>query len=159
VTIDDTVAAGTARLGSADAGELLTLQLAAWVREARENDTLDIPPLQEGLDDVVAQLADPGLTVWGYRESGRLIGTVRTSLLSPSVAFLGRLGVVPDRFRTGIGGALLRLAESRLAASVGRIELITGLRSVSNHAFYARNGYEPVDRDEARGIVRFAKDR
>ncbi len=35
----------TARLTPADAGEVLTLQLAAWVREAHANATLEIPPL------------------------------------------------------------------------------------------------------------------
>ena len=145
------------RLGVPDAGELYTLQLAAWLREGRENGTFDIPPLQEELSDVVEQLRDPRLTVWGYRERGRLLGTVRTSPLPDNGAMLGRLGVVPDLFRQGLGGQLLAWAEARLPSSVTRIELFTGLRSVSNHRFYDRHGYRLLERDEAVGVVRLIK--
>jgi GNAT superfamily N-acetyltransferase len=159
MSVDYDLAAGTALLAAADMGELLTLQLAAWVREARENDTLDIPPLLEGVADVRAQLADPALTIWGYRSGGRLIATVRTSLLDDTTAFVGRLGVVPDLMGQGIGSAMLRWGEAHLPTSVSRIELVTGIGSTSNHAFYARHGYAIVDRDEVVGIVRLAKNR
>lgn len=157
MTPDDRVAAGLVLLSDPDAGELLTLQLAAWVIEGRQAGTISIPPLLEGLDDVRAQLADPALTVYGVRESGRLIATVRTSLLDPGVGFVGRLGVVPDLARQGLGSAMLRLAEARLGAGVTRVELVTGIRSLGNHAFYAAHGYETVGRDDAVGVVRLAK--
>jgi GNAT superfamily N-acetyltransferase len=154
---DHRIRAGVRRLGDADAGELLTLQLAAWVREARANATLDIPPLREGLADVRAQLADPAVTVWGLREDGRLLATVRTSLTAPTTAYLGRLGVVPDLVGHGLGGAMLRLAEARLPPTVQRVDLVTGLRSYDNHAFYARHGYAIVGRDEDGGIVHMSR--
>lgn len=162
VNIDEVVAAGTRRVRPDDAGELLTLQLAAWVREGREAQRIDIPPLLENLDEVTAQVDDPALTIWIYRDpTGRLIATVRTSLLSPATAFLGRLGVVPDRAGQGLGGAMLRLAETRLPATVTRMELVTGARSLSNHRFYQRRGYRfiplaPQDADHP--VVRLAKD-
>jgi GNAT superfamily N-acetyltransferase len=160
VNLDAQVAAGTSRLGLSDAGELLTLQLAAWVREGLDNDTLDIPALKEQLPDVVEQLADESLTIWGYRDDrGRLIATVRSSLTDGDGAWIGRLGVAPDKFRQGLGGAMLRLAESRLPASVRHVGLVTGLRSFGNHAFYARYGYAIVEQDPAAGIVRFEKER
>jgi GNAT superfamily N-acetyltransferase len=159
VITDKEIAAGVHRLGLGDAGELLTLQHAAWVREALSNDTLDIPPLRENLADVVSQLSDPGNTIWGYRnDAGRLIATVRTSLRDPQTALVGRLGVVPDRFREGIGGEMLRFAEKQLPATVTRVELFTGLKSLGNHEFYARHGYVIVERDEVRGIVHLAKE-
>ena len=152
------------RLGVRDAGELYTLQLAAWLREGRENGTFDIPPLLEELSDVVEQLQDPRLTIWGYRngrgedrDGHRLLGTVRTSPLPDNGAMLGRLGVVPDLFRQGLGGQLLAWAEDRLPPSVTRIELFTGLHSVSNHRFYERHGYRLLERDEAVGVVRLVK--
>jgi GNAT superfamily N-acetyltransferase len=157
--------AGTSRLGVADAGELLTLQLAAWVSEAREADTIHIPPLWDGLADVRAQLADPATTVWGHRSAdGRLVATVRTSPRpvddpAAGTAFLARLGVVPDLARQGLGTMMLQLAEARLPATVRRIELVTGIKSLGNHAFYARHGYLHYGRDEAAGIVLLAKDR
>jgi GNAT superfamily N-acetyltransferase len=154
---DVQVRAGVSRLGPPDAGELLTLQLAAWVREGREAGTIEIPPLLEELPDVQAQLADPSQTIWGYREGPRLIATVRTFPLPNGSAYLGRLGVVPDRFRQGLGSVMLRLAEDRLPPGITRIELVTGIRSFGNHAFYARHGYEIYERDEAVGVVRLAK--
>ncbi len=160
VNLDSQVVAGTNRLGTSDAGELLTLQLAAWVREGRDAGTIDIPPLQDGLADVIAQLADRSRTVWGYRdETGRLLATIRTSPLDDATAWIARLGVVPDCFRQGIGSAMLRLAEDRLPDTIRRMELVTGIRSIGNHVFYARNGYAIVGRDELHGIVRFAKSR
>lgn len=151
--IDDRVI----RLTGPDAGELLTLQLAAWVREAIENDTLTIPALHETVDDVRGQLDDPALTIWGLREGPRLIATVRTSLRSPTTAFLGRLGVVPDRMSEGIGSAMLRTAESRLNHGVTRIELVTGIRSFRNHDFYRRHGYDLTAEDPAGGIVHMTR--
>ena len=158
-TPDERVAAGVVLLGVDDAGEVLTLQLAAWVREGRENGTLEIPPLQDDLTGVRAQLADPESTVWGLREHGRLLATGRWRLTAPDVAFVGRLGVAPDLQRQGLGGAMLRHLEATLPAPVVRIELVTGLRSVSNHEFYARHGYAIVERLPDDGIVRLARTR
>ncbi len=145
------------RLGVDDAGEVMTLQRAAWVSEAQANGTLDIPPLLETLDVVRRDLADPAYTVWGRRDGGRLVAMVRTSLLSPTTAFLGRLGVVPDLRGTGLGAAALRHAEAALPQGVTRVELITGERSVDNHRFYARHGYGPAAGEAPPGTVRYAK--
>ena len=153
------IEAGTRRLGVADAGELLTLQLAAWVREGLDANSIDIPALKEELPDVIDQLADLSVSIWGYRDSnGRLIATVRTSLTEGNGAWIGRLGVVPDKFRQGLGGAMLRLAESRLPSTVTHIGLTTGIHSVGNHAFYQRYGYAIVEQDPAAGIVRMEKE-
>lgn len=156
------IAAGTRRVRPDDVGELLTLQLAAWVREGLEAQRIDIPPLLENLDDVTAQVHDPALTIWIYRaRTGRMIATVRTSLLSPTTAFLGRLGVVPDCAGQGVGGAMLRLAESQVPPAVTRMELVTGARSLSNHRFYQRRGYRFIPlapQDENHPVVRLAKD-
>ena len=47
------------RLSLADAGEILTLQRAAYVTEAQgHNDTM-MPPLTQTLDQLRAELADP----------------------------------------------------------------------------------------------------
>lgn len=156
--LDRRVTAGTARLTSADAGELLTLQRAAWVSEAIEGDTLAIPALHEGLADVVCQLADAALTIWGLREDGRLIATVRISARSPGVILLGRLAVVPDLVGQGLGGAMLRLAEARIPPGTARVELVTGIHSLANHRFYGARGYTMVDAPPPpEGAVIFAK--
>jgi ribosomal protein S18 acetylase RimI-like enzyme len=157
VDVAAAVRAGTSRLGPESAGELLTLQLAAWVAEGRLAGTFEIAPLLDTVADVARALADPSQTIWGYREGPRLIATVRTWALDPTSVFVARLGVVPDRARQGIGSAMLRLAESRLPSSTRRIELVTGVNSLDNHAFYARHGYAIVATDHEQGIVRLAK--
>lgn len=153
------ISSSVVRLSPADAGEVLTLQLAAWVQEAHANDTLAIPPLHETLADVARDLGDGRFTVWGVREGGRLVAMVRTSPRDGGrTAFVGRLGVVPDRQGGGLGAALLALAEARVPATVERFELVTGARSSANHAFYARQGYAPVpDADGPEGTVTFRK--
>ena len=63
-------------LGPGDAGEILTLQRAAYVGEAMLYDQF-LPPLHETLDEVRAALASDEVTVLGIRDAGRLIGTAR----------------------------------------------------------------------------------
>jgi tRNA (guanine37-N1)-methyltransferase len=161
VNADKRIARGIGLLEDADAGELLTLQLAAWVRELHSNPDVRIPPLHETLEDVRAQLADRTQTIWGVREHGRLIATVRTSVRTAGqdevIAYLGRLGVVPDLARQGIGGALLRHAEHQLPRTVRRIELITGAGSVGNHRFYSGHGYVIAGPGPADGTLLMAK--
>lgn len=153
----DIVRRDACRLDVAEAGEVLTLQYAAWLLEAIENATLAIPTLHETLDDIRGQLIDRALTIWGLRLDGRLVGTVRTSILADGSGYIGRLGVVPDRHGQGLGSALLRFAEGTLSETVTRFELMTGARSVSNHRFYARHGYKIFDRNDAEGYVRMRR--
>lgn len=47
------------------AGELLTLQRAAYVTEAQAHDDPCLPPLVETLDDLRSVLADPTVTTLG----------------------------------------------------------------------------------------------
>lgn len=148
---------GIGRLGNADAGELLTLQLAAWVTELHANPGVHIPPLHEGLDEVRNQLGDPAQIIWGLREGGRLIATARTSPAGPATAYLGRLGVVPDLVGQGLGSAMLRYAESMLPDDVRRIELVTGAQSRVNHRLYARHGYVMDGPGPAPGTLRMTK--
>jgi hypothetical protein len=50
------------RLGVADAGEVLTLQRAAYVTEAQVRDNLAIPSLTQTLDQLRAELAEHDVT-------------------------------------------------------------------------------------------------
>jgi GNAT superfamily N-acetyltransferase len=130
------------RLGVADAGEVLTLQRAAYVTEARAHDDWDLPPLLETLEQTRAALT--GLS-WGIRESGRLVASVRLTVTGP-VAVIGRLVVAPDRQGFGLGGSLLRFAESSAPAEVTVFRLFTGSKSVGPLALYAKNGYRETHR-------------
>jgi len=125
----------------ADAGELLTVQRAAYLSEGRLHDTFDLPPLTETLDSLRSSIAaDPFLkAVCGTR----LIGAVR-GRVQPRTGHIGRLSVAPDLQGRGIGTRLLVAIEAVLAPCVDRFELFTGPRSEANVRLYERLGYERI---------------
>jgi tRNA (guanine37-N1)-methyltransferase len=139
----------------ADAGEILTLQLACWVTEAHANATLDIPPLHEDLDDVQAWLT--GWTAFVVRSAGRLVGGVR-GRLEGDVWDIGRLMVAPDLRGRGLGTWLLRHVEEAAPPQARRLALFTGAGSEANQRMYHRAGYrrdrvQPAD----TGVVHLSK--
>ena len=125
-----------------DAGELLTLQRAAYVTEAQLYDDLRLPALVQTLAELRAELAAGGGVV--AREGPRLVGAVRLRF-DGDVVHVGRLTVAPDRQGEGIGGRLLAAAEA--AAPARRAALFTGHRSEANLRLYRRCGYVEVRRE------------
>ncbi len=126
-------------LGDADAGEIMTLQRAAYVTEARAHHDLDLPPLTQSLDELRAELGNPEVAALGVREEGRLVGAVRLRRVGSAVE-LGRLTVVPDRQGKGVGTFLLSEAETAFP-QVREIQLFTGEHSTANIRLYERKGY------------------
>ena len=90
------------------AGELLTLQRAAYVTEAQLYDDVRLPTLVQTLDDLVDELA--GSTCLAAVAGTRLVGAVRTRERD-DVLHIGRLVVAPDQQGHGIGTRLLLAAE------------------------------------------------
>ena len=127
-----------------DAGELWTLQLAAYVSEGRLNSSFDIPPLTETLAELRASLAAG--TVLVARQASRLVGSVRGEPTDDGAWYIGRLMVAPDLHGQGIGGRLLSEIEARAPAGTTRLRLRTGIFSASNLAYYHRRGYLEVGR-------------
>jgi ribosomal protein S18 acetylase RimI-like enzyme len=148
------------RLGVADAGEILTLQRAAYVTEAQAHDDLGMPPLTQTLDQLRGELADPACVAWGVRENGRLVASVRVRL-GDVVAEIGRLVVAPDQQGNGLGTALLRASEAALPDGIPTVRLFTGERSLANLRLYTRLGYEETERTPAGNyqLVHLAKTR
>lgn len=127
----------------ADAGEVLTVTLAAFVTESRALGQADIPPLRDTLDDV-GQAVRSGAVLVARDLSGalpgRLVGTVRLEDHDGS-GYLGRLAVAPDRRGAGIGGLLLDAMAVAAHGRFDRIDLVTAARSAHNVAMYARRGW------------------
>ncbi|SEQ15568.1 tRNA (guanosine(37)-N1)-methyltransferase TrmD [Microlunatus flavus] len=126
----------------ADAGELLTLQRAAFVDEGRLNGSMDIPPLTQTLDALAASLREPG-TVLVARDGARIVGTVRVAPRPDGSWWLSRLVVAPDRQGRGLGSALLRRALGLVPAGAA-VGLLTGAASRRNLALYRRSGFRVV---------------
>jgi GNAT superfamily N-acetyltransferase len=146
------------RLGVADAGEVLTLQRAAYVTEARAYRDLDLPPLLETLAETRAALTSA--FSWGFRENGRLVASVRLTVTG-HVAVIGRLVVAPDRQGEGLGGGLLRVAEAAAPPEVTVFRLFTGSKRDAPLRLYAGHGYRETHRTPERShdLVHFEKAR
>lgn len=146
-------------LSDADAGEILTLQRAAYITEAQAHHDLDLPPLTQTLAELRSELHDPDVLALGVRDQGRLIGAVRLRRVGPTVE-LGRLTVVPDRQGQGVGRFLL--GEAEMAFPQAReMQLFTGEHSTSNIRLYERSGYVETSRTAVGdySLVHFAKAR
>lgn len=149
-------------LTESDAGELLTLQRAAYITEAQAHDDPHLPPLVETLGDLRSALTDPTVTTLGIRDTGaRLVAAVRlTRPPEEDWAELGRLMVAPDLQGHGLGGRLLGVVEDHLPARVVEVRLFTGEHSPANLRLYARHGYEETGREQASAgyaVVHLAK--
>jgi predicted N-acetyltransferase YhbS len=144
------------RLGVADAGELMTLQRAAYVTEAQLHREPFLPPLTEPLEEVVAAIESQ--IVLGVREDGRLVGAVRAREVAPGVVEIGRVAVAPDRQGSGLGTALMAAAEAAFPAA-SEWRLFTGEHSAGNLRLYSRLGYREIGREDIGGhdIVHMVK--
>lgn len=124
-----------------DAGEVLTVQRAAFVSEALIYGSVQMPALTQSLEELQAELRDGiGLTA---RINGRLVGSLRAAE-SPDLLLIGRIAIAPDMQGEGIGRALLEAAERQSAAP--EAELFTGSLSEANIRLYERCGYRESER-------------
>lgn len=136
-------------LGPEDAGEVLTLQRAAYVSEAQAYGDAHIPPLLETLESLRAGLSDGQVVSIGLRDGHRL-GAVRCRL-HDRVGAVGRLVVAPDRQREGLGGRLLDTVEAMVRDRVDRLAIFTGEHSAGNRRLYAAHGFSVVRRETGHG--------
>lgn len=127
-----------------DAGELLTLQRAAYATEARLYGDPELPAMVQTLDELTAELAD-GLALTATTGT-RIVGAVRARL-ADGVLHVGRLTVAPDHQGQGIGTALLTELEAAAPPGTREATLFTGHRSTANLRLYERLGYREQRRE------------
>jgi ribosomal protein S18 acetylase RimI-like enzyme len=133
------------RAGPEDAGEILTLQRAAYLAEAQEYGDPFLPPLVESLDQIRKLLAGDALmlkVVIGHR----IVGAVRGQF-SDQTCLVGRLVVAPDQLRKGIGSTLMRALEEQVAGRVASLVLFTGHQSEGNLRLYRKLGFSETHRE------------
>ena len=132
----------------ADAGEVLTIQRAAFVSEARIYGSVDMPPLTQTLEELEAELRESD--GWVARVGGRLVGAIR-SRKADGLLLIGRIAIAPDMQGAGIGRALLDAAETHSGAE--EAELFTGSLSEANIRLYESCGYVQTERvDTGDGV-------
>lgn len=127
-----------------DAGEVMTLQRAAFVQEALIYGTPEMPPLTQTLEEVESELHENLGCV--ALDGPRMVGAVRARL-DGSLLLVGRIAIAPDRAGEGIGTTLLGAVERRGAeAGATEAELFTGSLSEANLRLYGREGYVETER-------------
>ena len=135
-----------------DAGEVLTLQRAAFTQEALIYGDPDMPALTQSLDELAAELRDNlgCVAVIG----GRIVGAARARAAG-ALLLVGRIAIAPDVQGEGIGSDLLEAVESRgRDAGCREAELFTGSFSEANIALYERLGYRETERvDQGDGVA------
>ena len=132
------------RIRVEDAGEVLTVQRAAFVSEAQIYGSADMGPLTQTLEQVEAELAD-GKGWVARRADGRLVGAMRYRE-ADDVLLIGRIAIAPDAQGEGIGRRLLAAAEE--SSGMAEAELFTGSLSEANLRLYQDCGYVETERIE-----------
>lgn len=130
-----------------DAGEVLTIQRAAFVQEAQIYGSADMPPLTQTLEELRAELEQNlGCVALAGR---RIVGAVR-AVRDGDLLLIGRIAIAPDQQGEGIGSRLLAAVERRGAdAGATEAELFTGSHSEANLRLYEREGYVESERVDA----------
>jgi PncC family amidohydrolase len=132
-----------------DAGEVLTVQRAAFVSEAQIYGSADTSPLTQTLEELAAELESAD--GWVARKAGRLVGAIRARE-DGELLLIGRIAIAPDVQGEGIGRRLLAAAES--ASGAAEAELFTGSLSEANLRLYQSCGYEERERvDQGDGTA------
>lgn len=133
----------------ADAGELFTLQRAAFVDEAQAVGDPFVLPLTEGLDRIARLLGEEDTLVLKAVSGHRVVGSVRARVMGTS-AVLSRLAVVPDQRRRGIARTLLADVERRLRGDRPDLAVLTlsvGAADVGWQRLYRGLGYAETSRE------------
>ncbi|WP_156213713.1 GNAT family N-acetyltransferase [Lentzea aerocolonigenes] len=124
---------------SEHAGQVLTVQRAAYLEEARRYGAWDLPPLVETLDEITRHLKD-GTPALGAFDGQRLIGSVRSRIEQDRME-IARLSVAPDIQGAGVGRRLLEGISTLAPAEVRVVWLFTGAESDGNLKFYESAGF------------------
>ncbi|MBU4262662.1 MAG: GNAT family N-acetyltransferase [Proteobacteria bacterium] len=135
--------------GIADAEDILNLQRTGYQSEAHLYDDFNLPPLTQTLAEMRASFADHTFLKAVIDE--RIVGTVRARV-EKGTCHIGRLIVLPQYQRQGIGSALMASIE-KLFPHVERFELFTGVKSTGNLRLYKRLGYEETKREAVSAKV------
>lgn len=132
-----------------DAGELFTLQRAAFVDEAQAFGDPFTVALTESLERIRTLLGDPDTLVVCAVAGARLAGSVRLRTLGPG-AVLSRLAVAPDLRGRGVARRLLEEAERRvrgLDPAPASLTLSVGAHDAAQVRLFRSVGFAETSRE------------
>ncbi|MCK6067285.1 MULTISPECIES: GNAT family N-acetyltransferase [Microbacterium] len=131
-------------IAPADAGEVLTLQRAAFVSEALIYGDADMPPLTQTLEELEAELVE---NLGCVAVAGSRIVAAARAQRDGDLLLIGRIAVAPDMQGAGLGSLILHAVEERgREAGAREAELFTGRLSEANLRLYTREGYRESER-------------
>lgn len=123
------------------AGELLTVQRAAFVTEAQHYDNPRLPALTQTLEELIADLQREDVVFLGAWRGHRLVGALRVALEGER-ATLGRFAVAPDMQGQGVGTELILQVPSYLPETATELWVFTGQDSRQSLKMYEKQGFE-----------------
>lgn len=126
---------------SEHAGELLTLQRAAFVTEAQHYDNPKLPVLTQTLDELKRDIARKDVVMVGAWIGHRLVGSIRVQIEGEK-ANLGRFAVAPDMQGQGIGTEMLMRVLNYVPDTISEVWMFTGQDTKQSLNMYAKNGFE-----------------
>ena len=129
-----------------DVPALLDLQRKAFGPLCEELDWKDAPPLTESLEHAYEEFARC-TTLKVQNDEGLIIGSVHGSVTDGSL-YIGRLMVLPEYQRQGIGKQLFREIQLRLPHN--RAWLCTCQQVRPPYEFYLREGFKPYKSERLR---------
>jgi GNAT superfamily N-acetyltransferase len=139
-----------------DAGKILTLQRAAFLRDAQLYNDPFMSSLVQTLDEVRAEITGPDRIVLKATAGHRIVGSVRGRVVDRTCS-IGRLMTAPDLEGQGIGSRLMAAIEEQAAPMVDQFELHTGGKSIGNITMYQRRGYQLVGDHDGESDVTMTK--
>ena len=121
------------------AEELLALQKASYLVEAKLINFFEIPPLLETIND----LSECEESFMGYFEGGKLFGAISFTIDGDELTIC-RMVVHTDHFRKGIAQVLLNEVEkSNRGLTVFKVS--TGKENPPAKNLYLKNGYKLIN--------------
>jgi N-acetylglutamate synthase-like GNAT family acetyltransferase len=121
-----------------EAKQILDIQKQAYLSEAIIYNDFQIPPLTQSLAEIKSDFESHRFYVAKVHKI--IVGMVKINI-DGNRGYIGRLAVLPEMQKKGIGTLLMDHIESH-HIDLDTLELFTGHKSEQNLSFYSKRGYE-----------------